>query len=437
MPRSLEEINVKWKTSELNPLSISLRPETIHLSVIELRNEDYFLMRKQKVTQDIQRGMEEVLRKKCFNDNLFNSHVVDGMREPDTFKQGPPGMEIIRQLKNRITLSGVVNGSGNYSSNNNNNNSSNIFNRSINNSSNIFSSSNNNNNNSSSNNIFGNNNSNNRNIFSSNSNNNNNNSGGNIFNRNNNNSNSNNMFNNNNNNSSNIFSSNNNNRGNNIFSNGNNNNNSSNIFSSNNNNNSGGNILNRNNSSSGYNNNNIFSNNNNNSSNNNIFSNNNNNNSNNNIFNRNNNNNNNIFSNNSNNNNNNSRNLFNNNSNQNQNNSQNQNSGSISDYAIYRIADQNQKLIEMVMQQQKQLQQQGYFGNGMSGSLTGMYFGEENGRGFGSNGLMTNSLGMSSLNNNIFPLKNYPSLNGFSAYQSSSLTSYPSYPPPSSQFPQP
>lgn len=49
-PRSLEDINLKWKSPDLNPVSIAVRPETMHLSVVELRNEDYCLIRRQKAS---------------------------------------------------------------------------------------------------------------------------------------------------------------------------------------------------------------------------------------------------------------------------------------------------------------------------------------------------------------------------------------------------
>ena len=66
-PRVLEDINVKWKSADLNPISISVRPETMHLSVVELRNEDYCLIRRHKASNEIQKAMEDAVRKKCFN----------------------------------------------------------------------------------------------------------------------------------------------------------------------------------------------------------------------------------------------------------------------------------------------------------------------------------------------------------------------------------
>ena len=51
-PRNLEDINPRWINSEMCPMSICIRPETFHLSLVELRLEDYFLIRTNKMDRE-------------------------------------------------------------------------------------------------------------------------------------------------------------------------------------------------------------------------------------------------------------------------------------------------------------------------------------------------------------------------------------------------
>lgn len=85
-PRQLEDINPKWKSSELNPMSIVTRPEAFHLSVTELRLEDYYLIRTQKVKRDEERYVKDAVSAGSLNADLTDRSIVSHLKEPITAK---------------------------------------------------------------------------------------------------------------------------------------------------------------------------------------------------------------------------------------------------------------------------------------------------------------------------------------------------------------
>lgn len=55
----------QWK--QYTPLSAVMREETAHLSPIQLRIEDYYLLRTSKVNESASSSINYWIKKKCFN----------------------------------------------------------------------------------------------------------------------------------------------------------------------------------------------------------------------------------------------------------------------------------------------------------------------------------------------------------------------------------
>lgn len=103
------------------PTSIALREETMHLSPIELRTEDYYLLRTKAVDDKHRRMLESCIDKKIFNRELMSQDSMITLGEMLSFTETPLSADNIEKLCNgNMSRYGNTSSSpfGNYSSGN-------------------------------------------------------------------------------------------------------------------------------------------------------------------------------------------------------------------------------------------------------------------------------------------------------------------------------
>ena len=68
-------------------MSIVTRPEAFHLTVTELRVEDYFLMRTEKLKREEERFIKDAISASSFNPTLLDQQIARNLKEPISAKE--------------------------------------------------------------------------------------------------------------------------------------------------------------------------------------------------------------------------------------------------------------------------------------------------------------------------------------------------------------